>query len=496
MDAPRIVIGLADDIASKLADTQYDPQSLLDIARHFVSVEGRLDRLLSLLIEPMYAGIRATRLIEDDAEQPYDPADPPLRAQARLEEEIEAEIGRPVPTLLGLFVLELNGPDEQAAKELLRRLRDLIKPDPATGKPDLATAYVEQEVGPARGHATGAPAPIQRHPPDFEKQVYLTTHGINLPVSNANGSVARWRHYDGTDIQFIDIEEGWNVNHEAFDQKVRDEGPPTGAAPWERAHGNAALGIVLARGAHSRIRGIAPGCTLKGLYALRDERGPKKKRIETAIRLAVKNLRAGDVLLLELQVSSSRLPVEVDPGVFAAIQLAVAKGIVVIEPAGNAGSVLEDHRHDTDFAPGWTDNKDEGSYHGFPDSGAIIVGGCEVAEYGGVYSTPSRDVGTRGGARIDCCAWSKQVWTSFSDHVSGYDNFGGTSSASAIIAGVAVLVQQYAKERLGKPLTPGRMRELLRDPACGSPVQLAHPGQAVSMPDVCKLFKKIDEDAS
>ena len=84
-----------------------------------------------------------------------------------------------------------------------------------------------------------------------------------------------------------------------------------------------------------------------------------------AISAATDILSAGDVLLIEQQgyVDNLFCPVEVEPAVFDAIALAVAKGIIVVEPTGN-GSINLD-------GSDWGDwfNPD------VQDSGAMMVGG-------------------------------------------------------------------------------------------------------------------------
>ena len=58
-------------------------------------------------------------------------------------------------------------------------------------------------------------------------QPYLTAAGINLPAMRRGADAARWARYDGAGVQFIQIEEGWNVMHNAFNRRVRKESPGT-----------------------------------------------------------------------------------------------------------------------------------------------------------------------------------------------------------------------------------------------------------------------------
>jgi len=326
----------------------------------------------------------------------------------------------------------------------------------------------------------------------FHNQPYLTAAGINLPVTRRGADAARWSAYDGTGVQFIQIEEGWNVMHNAFNASVRRRSPGRDFSVGDITHGNAVLGIVLANGETSEIRGIAPRCALKALSPIKRQIGRPQERLERAIRLAAKSLAAGDVILLAMQVEDSLLPVEIKAGVFEAIRVATSKGIIVIEAAGNQGRPLEDALEDPRHATAWARRKrDVPKFQGLPDSGAIIVGGC-IGPDGESYPRPVQDDDTRRGPRVDCCAWSRDVFTSYGEP-SDYDYFNGTSAATSAIAGLALILQQRAKERLRRPLTPVEMRALFRDPTCGTEVEPNDPAHSISMPDAMKLFKRLEK---
>ena len=85
-------------------------------------------------------------------------------------------------------------------------------------------------------------------------------------------------------------------------------------------------------------------------------------------------------------------PVEVDPAIFEAIQLAVAKGIHVVEPAGN-GSVDLD-------APMWDDWFDPN----IQDSGAILVG-AGASPYSLDEPRSWGNASSNYGSRIDVQGW-------------------------------------------------------------------------------------------
>ena len=60
------------------------------------------------------------------------------------------------------------------------------------------------------------------------------------------------------------------------------------------------------------------------------------------------------------------------------------------------------------------------------------------------------NIGTNFGSRVNCFAWGDLVWTAdFDGGLGVYDNFNGTSAASAIIAGAALVVQTLAETNAG-----------------------------------------------
>ena len=125
------------------------------------------------------------------------------------------------------------------------------------------------------------------------------------------------------------------------------------------------------------------------------------------------------------------LPVEVKPGVFRAIRAAASKGIIVIEAAGNQGRPLEDALEHPRRAAAWTDSKTRRS--DVPRDCRIPARSSWAAarsrQIGARYDRPVQDRNTRAGPRVDCCAWSRDVWTSHGEP-SDYDFFNGTSAAA------------------------------------------------------------------
>ena len=119
---------------------------------------------------------------------------------------------------------------------------------------------------------------------------------------------------------------------------------------------------------------------------------------------------------------------------YAAIRLATALGIVVVEAGCNGGYDLDPY---VDLAGKRIFDRTSSD---FRDSGAIIVGaGSSAAPH-------SRMSFSNYGNRIDCYAWGQNIDTT-STNSTGTDNaaytagFGGTSGASPIIVGAGLIVQ-------------------------------------------------------
>ncbi|HEU4731428.1 MAG TPA: S8 family peptidase [Kofleriaceae bacterium] len=324
----------------------------------------------------------------------------------------------------------------------------------------------------------GAPAddacPIAT--PSFESyQGYLgpAPHGIDAP--------AAWRRgLRGQGVWFADIEGGWNPQHEDLpgDRITHVSGQLIQEPTW-RAHGTAVLGEVVGRDNGRGVVGIAPD--VERVFTSSIGGVP----VADAIDVAAEQLRPGDVLLVELQSSGPRgrwVPVELWPEVFDAIRAATARGVVVIEAAGNGGEDLDHRVYQRAF-----DRK-------YRDSGAILVGAGGPPREG--FSDRERLEFSNYGGRVDVQGWGRKVATlDYGDlqacagadrHYTG--EFAGTSSASPIVAGAAVILEGAARAR-GRVLTPGELRALLRQ--TGTP-QAGDTAEAIGpRPDLARALREL-----
>lgn len=291
--------------------------------------------------------------------------------------------------------------------------------------------------------------------PSFESyQGYLgpAPHGIDAP--------AAWRRGTrGQGIWFADVEGGWNAKHEDLpgDRITHVVGREINDPSW-RAHGTAVLGEVVGRDNGKGVVGIAPD--VERVFTGSIGGTSPANAIDTAAR----KLRPGDVLLIELQTTGPRgryLPMEWYDDVYDAIRAATDRGVVIIEAAGNGN---EDLDHDT-YKRKFDRTK--------RDSGAIMIGAGGPPRDG--FRDREKLDFSNYGSRVDVQGWGRMVATlDYGDLQSCEDDdqdwrytdrhytnqFSGTSSASPIVAGAAVLVESFAKQR-GKVIAPRALRDLL-----------------------------------
>lgn len=388
----------------------------------------------------------------------------------------EREMGEPFDRgLLGTFILNTF---ELSKQERLQVLADLESLHALVLDADLESGAAE----PAASGALVAPSYVAD-----QKHLKRAPEGIGLEGLVGEGA------WNGTGVGLGVIDLDWNLRHEVLCHVSQDldNGLVTDGSDDAIRHGTAALAVVLARPGFP-VLGIAPGSSLAALASPLKPSGPMD--VSDAIQDATKRLKRGDVLLLEIQWTG-HLPVEVQPLTWKAIDKATRKGIVVVEPAGNGQHDLEAVAAHKLLTPAW--NQSGVPHLPIPDSGAIMVSGCTT---GAVKH--SRNLSENHGDRIDSYAYGDRVVTAgATDRWSSLDtsgtnpnkwyqrDFGGTSAAAAIIAGVILRIQSLAQLEgqpafLGGPLSPGDVRRVLRDPAIGTAINGA-PGRF--MPDLARL---------
>lgn len=294
-----------------------------------------------------------------------------------------------------------------------------------------------------------------------------------LDVANQGGVGIQWawnhpifnQNIRGNGIRLIDMELGWNLDHEDLAFVTGDLLTPTINAA-NNDHGTAVLGQLIAADNGYGVTGICNQVDI-GMYGILPD-ATHRQNVADAIQdiiaptTGLPLLEDGDVLLIEQQtwdwsltasscVATPYVPVEQEPAVFNQIEQATAEGIVVVEAAGNGGLDL------TAILPN--------------NSGAILVGaGSGDANHNPLcfsnYGTP-----------VDLQGWGENVVTTgygdanpavgtgtiLNEDEHYTSTFAGTSSASPIVAGVIASLNGHFKATLssfGNGDTPGTGRIL------------------------------------
>lgn len=319
--------------------------------------------------------------------------------------------------------------------------------------------------------------------PSYEKhQGYLgpAPGGINAP--------AAWKERGGRGdaVWFADIEGAWNAKHEDLPgNRMRSLGKEVNDRGWEM-HGTAVLGEVVSKDNRIGMMGIAPDVARVYTSSI------SGRSAASAIDRAQAELRRGDVLLIELHAIGPRrrfMPMEYWDDVFDVIKIATGRGVVVIEAAGNGAEDLDHEAY-----KGKLDRTKR-------DSGAIMVGAGAPAMKG--WTDRSRLDFSNYGSRVDVQGWGRMVASADYGDLQGCDatnrkytkTFGGTSSASPIVAGAALLLESVIKTDRKCVLTPARVRSILAE--TGSPQTDGPHGPAKQnigpRPDVARAIAKARE---
>lgn len=269
----------------------------------------------------------------------------------------------------------------------------------------------------------------------------------------------------GRGVRVVDCEWAWRFTHEDLTWSQGGVLAETAAADQRSLdHGTALLGAI--SGDHNGL-GIAYDAWVAG-SSFHDQSTAK------AIRAAADKLGTGDLLLLEIHRIGPRgyLAIEWWPDDFAAIRYAIAKGVIVVEAAGNGFQNLDDAVYDQrpeGFPSTWRNPFNAAN----PCSVAIMVGagappqGTHGADWG---PDRSRLDFSNYGARVDAQGWGREVTsTGYGDLQGGTSQdvwytstFSGTSSASPIFVGALACLQGILHERGPLRLTPSRARPARR----------------------------------
>jgi len=278
----------------------------------------------------------------------------------------------------------------------------------------------------------------------------------------------------GEKVTVCDIEGNWNRKHEDLPRGI----PLLGGEPIDdlgwRNHGTAVLGEMVSQqnafgtaGICHRAQAAVHSAMLNGVF-----------NTAGAIMGAAAALGKGDAILIELQApgpNGKYVAMQYWADIFAAIQTATNRGITVVEAAGNG-----DENFDLPVFQNTGLQK---------DSGAVVVGAgvpptnhFDVDNgYQSIGVPRSRIWFSNYGKIVNVQGWGWHVTTlGYGDAQGGPSEnrwytlrFSGTSSASPIVTGAVACLQGRSKAQNGAPLTPAKVRQILK--TSGTPQQ-AGPG--------------------
>ncbi len=277
---------------------------------------------------------------------------------------------------------------------------------------------------------------IDPETPDFsEGQGYLyeAPEGVDAP--------AAWQIEGGTGtgVKIIDIEGGWNFDHEDFPEPFFVELEDPGWA----YHGDAVIGIMIAGHNGYGIDGICPDAEIGGYSMMEVYPDNGWPNVADIINNTAAELDEGDLFLIELHnaFQGYMSPMETWQDNFDAIEAASANGIIPMEAGGNGDSDLDGGVYEGRFDP---ENR---------HSGAVLVGAGNPPS-GNYGPDRSRCSFSNYGQRVDLQGWGYEVTTTgYGDLF--YPNgdvrqwytaeFSGTSSATPIVSGAVACVQGIYK---------------------------------------------------
>ncbi len=225
-------------------------------------------------------------------------------------------------------------------------------------------------------------------------------------------------------------------------------------------HGLAVLGMLFAEDNLYGWKGLVPNATAR--FSSESTQTSCGSTRTNAITLAALHSQPGDIILLEMESAgpgNMLVPAEVASVVWVVTKNVTDQGIIVVAAAGNGNGGLIGENLDR------TDLQIYNTYRNRGDSGAIVVGaGTNDTSHERIsFSTYGQRVNVQGwGQSVSTLGYGDGEIADPPDPLQSYtNNFNGTSSASAMVAGAAAAIQSIRLAHQQPKLTPIQMRDLL-----------------------------------
>lgn len=313
------------------------------------------------------------------------------------------------------------------------------------------------------------PADILPITPNLQTmQNYIGLQGVNMDYAWNLGLT-------GQGVNIRDIEYGVNTNHEDLSDMNIAVGPnmtiPSGGNVDFHEHGTAVFGVLMAHKGTYGVSGLCHGANEGLLYPEVSVQAGGYNRVY-AITKALENSFPGNIVLYEMQTWGAYgdyCPAEYENVVWDLTKAATDAGVVIIAAAGNGAEDLD--------MPLYQQYRNRG------DSGATIVGA------GSANILRQRLSFSTYGARVDVQGWGVQVMTTgygdvykFGNDINqAYTRFSGTSSATPVVSGCAVVLQSYYHSLHGTYMNSQQMRHLLKSTGLPQGTGAGHIGPLPNM---------------
>ena len=242
----------------------------------------------------------------------------------------------------------------------------------------------------------------------------------------------------GIDAGHLDLNQGKVIGFKDF-----VNGQP--AAYDDQGHGTHVAATIAGDGDASggTYRGVAPRAALVGVKVLDEEGSGHSSDVIAGIQWVVANRATYGIEVINLSLGAAGCSAGTDPE-SAAVNSAVAAGLVVVAAAGNEG-------------PGSCTIGSPGAA-----AGALTVGAVADTGAGGIYLAgfSSRGPTASGATKPDVVAPGVGITSAAAGTTNGYFTASGTSMATPFTAGVALLMREA-----NPALAPADVKQMLMAPA-------------------------------